>query len=48
MRQHIVYSRAQVGQTRPAIRRARTARPAQNPQTPTQKNRPRHSAACPL
>jgi hypothetical protein len=43
---HLPTTRAQVGSTRPTIRRARTARPAQNPQTPTQKNRPRLRAAC--
>jgi len=36
---------AQVGQTLPTTRRTRTARPAQNPQTPTQKNRPRQTSA---
>jgi len=40
---HLAATRAQVGATLPTIRRTRTARPAKNPQTPTQKNRTRAS-----
>jgi hypothetical protein len=44
---HLPPTRAPVGPTRPPIRRTSTARPAQNPQTPAQNNRPRHRAARP-
>jgi hypothetical protein len=43
--EHIPPTRAQVGATLPTTRRTRTARPAQNPQTPAQKNRPHHRTA---
>jgi hypothetical protein len=44
-REHLTPARAQVGATLPTTRRTSTARPAQNPRAPTQKNRARQTSA---